>query len=216
MRRGSNRQHYKQPIERGEGVIEDAGCWMTDGGQPISDKAKQQSTVRTPKDSHVTLAAWDMGVVCPPQPCTLLYALILNVNPWLDMACKSSSSIWGWSSSRTSSIDWLSCTWHRCSSCTYSVRDLCRHCYYDSHHRHCRNRTDQHRKLGKLKHYYLDEFNQTEVFVRHKRGMWNSAAIEDRRESSFPNNWPLLLCPLLSLDCSEKVFNAVHGWHTLK
>ena len=26
-----------------------------------------------------------------------------------------------------------------------------------------------HRKLGILKHYYLDEFNQTGVFIRHKR-----------------------------------------------
>jgi hypothetical protein len=45
--------------------------------------------------------------------------------------------------------------------------------YYDSHHhhRHRRNRTEQHRKLGILKHYYLDKFNQTGVFIRHKQGM---------------------------------------------
>ena len=49
-----------------------------------------------------------------------------------------------------------------------------------------------HRKLGILKHYYLDEFNQTGVFIRHKRGMRNSIAIEDRREGSLPNNRPLL------------------------
>ena len=45
----------------------------------------------TPKDSYATLAVWDMEVLCPPLLCTLLYALILNVNPWLDKVCKSSS-----------------------------------------------------------------------------------------------------------------------------
>jgi len=100
--------------------------------------------------------------------------------------------IWGWSLSRTCSIDWLSCTRHCRSSCTYSVRDLCRHSYYDSHRSHCWNRTEQHRQLGKLKNYYLDKFNQTGVFIRHKRGMQNSVAIKDRREGSLPNNWPLL------------------------
>jgi hypothetical protein len=49
-----------------------------------------------------------------------------------------------------------------------------------------------HRKLGILKHYYLDEFNQTGVFIRHKRGMRNSVAIENRREGSLLNNRPLL------------------------
>jgi hypothetical protein len=49
-----------------------------------------------------------------------------------------------------------------------------------------------HRKFGILKHYYLDEFNQIGVFIRHKRGMQNSVAIEDRRESSLPNIRPLL------------------------
>jgi hypothetical protein len=76
-----------------------------------------------------------------------------------------------------------------------------------------------HRKLGILQHYYLDEFNQTGVFIRHKQGMRNSVAIEDRREGSLPNNRPLHLlpCPLLSLDCSEKgLLNAAHSWHTLK
>jgi hypothetical protein len=32
-----------------------------------------------------------MGVVCSPLPYTLLYPLILNINPWFDGACKSSS-----------------------------------------------------------------------------------------------------------------------------
>jgi hypothetical protein len=45
-----------------------------------------------------------------------------------------------------------------------------------------------HRKLGILKHYNLDEFNQTGVFIRHKRGMRNRVAIKDRREGSLPNN----------------------------
>jgi hypothetical protein len=58
--------------------------------------------------------------------------------------------------------------------------------------RHRWNRVEQHRQLGKLKHYYLDEFNQTGVFIRHKRGMQNSIAIKDRREGSLPNNRPLL------------------------
>ena len=49
-----------------------------------------------------------------------------------------------------------------------------------------------HRKLGILQHYYLDEFNQTGVFIRHKRGMQNRVAIVDRREGSLPNNQPLL------------------------
>ena len=50
-----------------------------------------------------------------------------------------------------------------------------------------------HRKVvGILKHYYLDEFNKTGVFIRHKRGMQSSVAIEDRREGSLPNNRPLL------------------------
>jgi len=62
----------------------------------------------------------------------------------------------------------------------------------DSHCRHRRNRTEQHRKLGTLKHYYLDKFNQTGVFIRHKQGMQNSVVIEDRREGSLPNNRPLL------------------------
>ena len=101
--------------------------------------------------------------------------------------------IWGWSSSQTCRIDWLSCTRHRCSSCTYSICDLCHHCYYDSRHcHHCRNRTEHHRKLGTLKHYYLDEFKQTGVFIRLKWGMQNSVAIKDRREGSLPNNQPLL------------------------
>ena len=47
-------------------------------------------------------------------------------------------------------------------------------------------------KLGTLKHYYLDKFNQTGVFICHKQGMRNSIAIEDRREDSLPNNWPRL------------------------
>ena len=98
----------------------------------------------------------------------------------------------------------LSCTQHRCSSCTYSVCDLCRHCYYDSHRRHRRNRTEQHRKLGKLKHYYLDNLTQTGVFIHHKQGMQHSVAIKDRIEGSLPNTRPLLPCPLLSLNCSEK------------
>ncbi len=121
--------------------------------------------------------------------------------------------VWGWSSSQTCRIDWLSCTRHCRSSCTYSVRDLCSHCYYDSHRRHHRNRTEQHRKLGILKHYYLDKFNQTGVFICHKRGMWNSIAIEDRREGSLPliDPYYLLPCPLLSLDCSEKGLNAAQA-----
>ena len=49
-----------------------------------------------------------------------------------------------------------------------------------------------HRKLGIIKHYYLDKFNQTVVFIRHKRGIRNSVAIEDRREGSLSNNRPLL------------------------
>jgi hypothetical protein len=74
----------------------------------------------------------------------------------------------------------------------YIIRDLCRHCYYDSHRRHRRNRTEQYRKFGTLKHYYLDKFNQTGVFICHKRGMQNSVAIDDRIEGSLPNNRPLL------------------------
>jgi len=40
-------------------------------------------------------------------------------------------------------------------------------------------------KLGILKYYYLDEFNQTGVFNRHKQGIQNSVAIEDCREGSL-------------------------------
>ena len=130
------------------------------------------------------------GSRVPPPTVHLLYALILNVNPWLDTACKTSSYA-NLSLVFISNLQ-LSCTRHRRSSCTYSVRDLCHHCYYDSHRHHHRNRTEQHKKLGSLKHYYLDEFKQTGVFIRLKRGMQNSIAIEDSREGSLPNNRPLL------------------------
>jgi hypothetical protein len=46
-------------------------------------------------------------------------------------------------------------------------------------------RTEQLRKLGNLKHYYLDKFNQTGVFIHHKRGMQNSVAVGDRGEGSL-------------------------------
>jgi hypothetical protein len=47
------------------------------------------------------------------------------------------------------------------------------------------SRTEQLRKLGNLKLYYLDEFNQTGVFICHKRGMRSSVAVGDRGEGSL-------------------------------
>jgi hypothetical protein len=58
-------------------------------------------------------------------------------------------------------------------------------------------RTEQLRKLGNLNHYYLDKFNQTGVFIRHKQGMRNSIAVGDRGEGSL----------LLGLCRTQELFN---------
>ncbi len=43
------------------------GCWMADSRWPISEKANMVIN-GTMKIQFATLAAWDMGVVCPPFP----------------------------------------------------------------------------------------------------------------------------------------------------
>ncbi len=66
------------------------------------------------------------------------------------------------------------------------------------------NKTEQLTKLGKLGLYYLDKFNQTGVFIRHKQGMQSSVAVGDHREGSlllgFVFNPGIVLQPCSSVE----------------
>jgi hypothetical protein len=122
--RESNGQRYNQPIEGGGG---DGRCWTLSGRWWTAYIGQGQTA-----NSYATLAAWDMGVVCPPlatvhlvgclnPQCQSLVRYGMQVLLLCQFEVGVCLELAGLIDLRAPGII------HHRSSCTYSVRDLCRH-----------------------------------------------------------------------------------------
>ena len=144
MWRESNGQQYNQPIERGEGG--DGICWTLNGRRWTAYRTRPNGNRQYPEGFICNLSSVGHGsrvspptmylVVCPNPQCQSLVRygvqVLLLCQFEVGLCLKLAAS-------------WLTFVHPAslCSSCTYSICDLCRRSYYDSHCRHRWNRTER-------------------------------------------------------------------------